>query len=374
LWHWVLISFFYIINADIAGYRLELFAISVVLAFATYQIIEKPIRFGKFTSINKKVIGLVAIMIVVLIASWWIVDKKGYSNRKLPKSFAGSNFAVSYYAAEYKRDHQDEIIAGNQLFNTPENCEFNSFKNNNANTTLFIFGDSHAMQLYPGLARISEQNGFNVANYARSVHSMLLGITGDFKGDKCRDIENLRDFQQVIQKTQGKKIVLLNIRETWWQNTSKNMQQTWQSKNNLTAQETQELAIVALNQFAQNLQNNNIPLLLIGDIPEIQTYNPYSLLSRPFQIQANQYSSKTYNIAKAHNADWIKIIINYGNFIELLPAFCDVNQPNKASCKILDDKNNLLYKDDNHLNYNAGSDYVAVYLIDKIKPYLNGEK
>ena len=48
LWHWPLLSFAHILEGDIpaASLRLALLAVSVGLAWATYRVIERPVRFG----------------------------------------------------------------------------------------------------------------------------------------------------------------------------------------------------------------------------------------------------------------------------------------------------------------------------------------
>lgn len=54
LWHWPILSFFRIIQAEVptSSIRMGAVALSFVLAWLTYRLIEKPIRFGKKTPIK----------------------------------------------------------------------------------------------------------------------------------------------------------------------------------------------------------------------------------------------------------------------------------------------------------------------------------
>ena len=49
LWHWPLLSFLRIVESDVPAreLRISVVFLSIFLAWITYQVIEKPIRFGK---------------------------------------------------------------------------------------------------------------------------------------------------------------------------------------------------------------------------------------------------------------------------------------------------------------------------------------
>ena len=61
LWHWPLLSFAHILVGDIPSWsmRLALLAASVVLAWITYRVIERPIRFGTRARFAVPALGLV---------------------------------------------------------------------------------------------------------------------------------------------------------------------------------------------------------------------------------------------------------------------------------------------------------------------------
>jgi peptidoglycan/LPS O-acetylase OafA/YrhL len=64
LWHWSLLSFAHILEYQRPSFEIRIVAvlISIVLAWLTYQLIEKPIRFGKQDKV--KTVALLVLMIV----------------------------------------------------------------------------------------------------------------------------------------------------------------------------------------------------------------------------------------------------------------------------------------------------------------------
>jgi len=65
LWHWPLLSFDYILNGEAASVsmRLCIIALSILLAAATYYLIERPIRFGKFGGIKAIILSVLMILV-----------------------------------------------------------------------------------------------------------------------------------------------------------------------------------------------------------------------------------------------------------------------------------------------------------------------
>jgi peptidoglycan/LPS O-acetylase OafA/YrhL len=65
LWHWPLLSFARIVESEVPSseIRLQAAVLSIVLAWLTYLLIERPMRFGKYG--RAKIITLVFLMIVI---------------------------------------------------------------------------------------------------------------------------------------------------------------------------------------------------------------------------------------------------------------------------------------------------------------------
>jgi hypothetical protein len=100
LWHWPLLSFAHIRVGDIpsALLRLGLLALSVVLAWATYRLIERPLRFGPRT--RAAVPALTVAMTIVGAAGAMVFASDGFIHRRINRNEAGR--LVDYYDRLHK--------------------------------------------------------------------------------------------------------------------------------------------------------------------------------------------------------------------------------------------------------------------------------
>jgi hypothetical protein len=82
LWHWPLLSFAWIVEAvpPSVPTRLGLIALSVVLAWLTYRLVERPIRFGKHDAL--KVYLLVVLMLILGGVGLGTFYERGFPFRK----------------------------------------------------------------------------------------------------------------------------------------------------------------------------------------------------------------------------------------------------------------------------------------------------
>jgi peptidoglycan/LPS O-acetylase OafA/YrhL len=166
LWHWPLLAFAHIVEADTPSFaiRLAVVLISIVLAWLTYSLIERPIHFGKHG--NAKAIVLLGLMIVVgyvgynsyerdvlgfrlkdrqeysdyfenSVPRWQYFEKEGISEK--------FRFDCDFYDLEKYRIGQATQVPRK---NISKECFERSAAYSHA---VFIWGDSHAQQLYPGL-------------------------------------------------------------------------------------------------------------------------------------------------------------------------------------------------------------------------------
>ena len=82
LWHWPLLSFARIVESEVPSRNIRIAAvlISIVLAWLTYKLVERPIRFGKQSRI--KTATLVLLMFVVGGVGYTTYKKDGLSSRE----------------------------------------------------------------------------------------------------------------------------------------------------------------------------------------------------------------------------------------------------------------------------------------------------
>lgn len=135
LWHWPLLSFARIVEGEALSYNVRIGAIllSVVLAWLTYRLIERPIRFGSHD--RCKLIGLVLFMAVIGYVGFNTYERNGLE------------FRVSKYTKISKAAGEWQY-PGNMI---PFDFEGRTLLRQNSNRkdiTLFV-GDSNIEQYYP---------------------------------------------------------------------------------------------------------------------------------------------------------------------------------------------------------------------------------
>lgn len=151
LWHWPLLSFARIVEGEIPSREIRIAAvlISIVLAWLTYRLIEKPIRFGRHGRTK----------VVVLCALMTSIGYVGFSTYKQGGSSFRNNVGKAQDLFE-KPAHYTRCSVGTI------NLSYCSLSSNNA-PTFAIFGDSHAAHLFPGIAEQDNKNTWLlIGNYS----------------------------------------------------------------------------------------------------------------------------------------------------------------------------------------------------------------
>ena len=173
LWHWPLLSFAHIRYGGIppTWLRLGLLALSVALAWATYQFIEKPIRFGaRQGPIGRVAVPGLAVAVAVLCAAGFAVFKDGgVLDRRVNRNEAAR--LVDYYervrttqlGGSYRLECDFMDVVTGKLRDTLDP----SCTQPGRDHTVFLWGDSYAQSLSQGL-RDAVPAGTAVAQVATS--------------------------------------------------------------------------------------------------------------------------------------------------------------------------------------------------------------
>lgn len=142
LWHWPLLSFAQIIQNGLPSRTVRLVAVAaaIALAWATYELVEKPLRFGRFKA--AKAVGLLACMIVVGTLGWLGFASGGLTSRGI----ARSAWQLSTALAD-RDDYQAPSLSA------ASGSTANRFTGVSPQSVLFI-GDSIMAQYYPRVARL----------------------------------------------------------------------------------------------------------------------------------------------------------------------------------------------------------------------------
>ena len=143
LWHWPLLSFARIMEGETPSrsIRLAAVALSFVLAWLTYRLIERPMRWGK--GLTAKAIGLSAVTMLVGATGFAIYYKQGEPER------------VAWLAQQFPQFEWPETLSLNEACKALHPDAVGEYCNTTAtkeNESIILIGDSHANHTYPGLA------------------------------------------------------------------------------------------------------------------------------------------------------------------------------------------------------------------------------
>jgi peptidoglycan/LPS O-acetylase OafA/YrhL len=171
LWHWPLL---WLVNAQLksavstqhyltAGAAI---AASVILAWLTYRLIERPLRFGGGG--KPVVIGLVSLMIAAGAAGYLTYVNDGWIDYRIPASVRQLIQNDTDTRASW-REHTCFLSEQDDATGFAAEC-----LEKNRRPLLFLWGDSHAAALYPGLKYLQQDSGLGIAEFTASACPPLL--------------------------------------------------------------------------------------------------------------------------------------------------------------------------------------------------------
>jgi peptidoglycan/LPS O-acetylase OafA/YrhL len=343
LWHWPILSFARIIESEVPSRNIRIAAVvlSIALAWLTYKLVERPIRFGNYSKV--KVTVLVILMTIVGYVGFNTYVRDGYEFRNSIKSLVNNK---------------------NELIRTPsidDEClkytglvkplfPYCRFTNANSDETIAVIGDSHAHVAYPGISEYLRSKGMNTVLLANSGCPPFLGsYTGSNQAEKdaCKDrIEQLLD---TVSQHKDIKRVFVFTRGPIYNTGTEPLTGTKDvtSGNKIPITEFVNSAQLSFDR----LSKSGKLIFYITENPEL-SYSAESCISRPFKSLIRNCSVEKNSVLE-RQADYLSAFNNLKNvtIINSLSAFCPKN-----SCTVFDDNGALLYADDDHLSV-AGSKF-----------------
>jgi SGNH domain (fused to AT3 domains)/Acyltransferase family len=168
LWHFPLIAFAKLSAGGVvpALPMCGLILLSSLLAWLTYRLVERPIRFGK-SAISLRVIPLAAATV-----GTWLIGAVAVNTRGLPVRFPQSIRALMLSGSEtsmYWRRSTCLLLLQPASEFAPECAGLGG------RPLLLIWGDSYGAALYPGLLHFAAERGYDVAQYTASACPPLIG-------------------------------------------------------------------------------------------------------------------------------------------------------------------------------------------------------
>ena len=150
LWHWPLLSFARIQNPDVTAWtRAEILALSALLAWITYQFVEKPIRFGEKTVRAVRIVA--SCMTAACICGLLIYQAQGVPSR-LPKPLQ-EIASYRYDSKSTPRFRQCFLNDEKTHEDFPKTC-WGGLADGNDDGTVVLWGDSHMAFLSPGVRAV----------------------------------------------------------------------------------------------------------------------------------------------------------------------------------------------------------------------------
>jgi peptidoglycan/LPS O-acetylase OafA/YrhL len=163
LWHWVLLSMLRMWLYDGAEaprtQRVIVVLLSVLLAWITYEFVEKPIRFGKGTAARTwKPAALVALMASVGLMGL-VVDRSNGLAQRYPADIR----PLAAFQYDNERHWYTDVLGGGHCFDDdpaagPRLGAQCVQAANGRKKLLVLWGDSHAAALYPGLKALQAKH------------------------------------------------------------------------------------------------------------------------------------------------------------------------------------------------------------------------
>jgi peptidoglycan/LPS O-acetylase OafA/YrhL len=153
LWHWPALVFLRLASAQPPSVeaRFAAIGVAVVLAWLTFELVDKPIRYGPHAS--RKALALCTIAAVT-----GIVGAAVYHLNGMPSRFAGSLQKLAAFQYDYRADYREGtcFLRTDQDASAFQDCS-NPLPRAGA-PSIVLWGDSHAAHLYPGLKASLEAN------------------------------------------------------------------------------------------------------------------------------------------------------------------------------------------------------------------------
>ena len=149
LWHWPLLAFARIVESETPSVevRLTLILVGVVLAWLTYQWVERPVRAKPLAQAKRLIIGLCVAMLLLCVAGVVIRKLDGLTFRTQSK--------LNGDVSTLTMGHDRQTLQAQCGVPDAQRHLFKQCRSHGHTPSIAVFGDSKAEALYYGLARES---------------------------------------------------------------------------------------------------------------------------------------------------------------------------------------------------------------------------
>jgi hypothetical protein len=321
---------------------------AVILAFLTYKLAERPIRFGQRAK-TVKTGALIALIAVVGGAGLYAWLENGFPKRAIAENMAASLKMLENHSFQdeaglkYAREHVPAV---------PQNAYYPSISFMRAaiapdsKASIALLGDSHAWAAYPGLAKRNAEFGISTILMADGDHRAAILGSSPHKDDIQKRLNHkANEWIDYLRHDKNiKQVYIFN----YWLRTISHPEKFKQAVQN---------TINKLNAFDKEV-------FVVADVPTLP-FEIRSKILRPFQFKNK--ASATFTLSAEQNE-------RHKKYLELLDslenatiikntaeAFCP-----EGKCIALSPEGLPLYSNSHHLS-TLGSDYLVEHVLE---PYL----
>lgn len=332
LWHWVLLSFPRIIQGQLPdrATRITAVVLSVLLAWLTYKLIERPLRFGGYD--RAKTNALLVLMIFLGAIGYATNSKDGLPFRRdaqLQNIRSGDTGHIEFhkYVADKYFLCTPKRIANDALkFDGYTRCMQSKISDK---VDIALIGDSHAEHLFIGMAEALPNK--NVAFYIKGTPPFL----------------DNDDFKNIYENVINSKSITTVVLTMHWSGRLSQVPEDSSLDKELIK------VVDAISAAGKNVY-------LTDDVPVFPFVPERCKGKRRFE--KNTICTISYDTAKSQTSaylDSLMKVVEYRPSVILLSIgnyLC-----NKDSCSMAKD-DSVLYRDQNHLNI-SGSKFVGQQLV-----------
>lgn len=341
LWHWPILSFLQIIEGGVPqlAVRVSAVALSILLAWLTFALVERPIRTQSPRAPKVKHLFLAAVGIGG--AAFYVSEADGLKFRP----------DVSRYSAnldELKRTVAKEEACVSYLGLSSSKFDYCKIGKIGKQGVVAVIGDSHAHVAFPGIATGLEVLGYTSILLANSSCPPFDGSPwGADEAAKrgCAErteqilanVSEINDLQRVFIFARG---------PSYWTGTEPSS----------SRKHVPSLSVAAyfegLQRTADRLNKQGVDVFYVTENPELR-HQVTACLPRPFNVDVVRRCEQELSVVLERQRNYRAKLKQLDGVVVLdsNEAFCRTSD---QTCFALNDANELLYADDDHLSV-AGS-------------------
>lgn len=271
LWHWPLLSFARIIEGETpsAAIRSAAVVLAIGLAWLTYVLVERPVRFKLKNKITPVILLILMLGTGAVGYSTYINDGFDFRNKIYQQNKTQIKYQESFY---------DNALCRKAY---PEFKGFYCVKTASSDPTIQILGDSHANRLVMGLTRFTDQNILQVGHHGCPPFMDVEAVEPGIAKDECAPFTN--KAIDIAINTDSIKTVVMTFAGAKYIGNGRYFQVS--SGGRSKPSDVNEIIVQAMRKTLDALEAKNKKIIFILDNPEI-SFDPNTCIDdgRPLRL------------------------------------------------------------------------------------------